>query len=259
VGWKSLAVNLSDMAAMGARPRWATLSLALPQADEPWIGSFMRGFLDVAGAFDVDLIGGDTTRGPLDICVQILGEVPAGQALRRSGACPGDEVWVSGVLGDAALALAHLQAELVLRGEELDVARQRLDRPTPRVALGNALRGLASSAIDVSDGLLADAGHIAERSAVRLQLSWPAVPLSAAGQRLRDEPVMRRCALAGGDDYELCFTVPALRRTEVIELARRLGLALTPIGTVEPGAGVTLVDAAGHALAIQERGFDHFL
>jgi len=259
VGWKSLAVNLSDMAAMGARPRWTTLSLALPQVDEPWIGSFMRGFLDLARVFDVDLIGGDTTRGPLNVCVQILGEAPPGQALRRSGARAGDEVWTSGALGDAALALAHLRGDLALEDEALKRVRERLDRPTPRVVLGNALRGLASSAIDVSDGLVADAGHVAERSGVRLVLRWPAVPLSAVGKRLRDEPLMQRCALAGGDDYELCFTVPASRHAEVTGLASRLGLALTPIGTVEPGSGVTLVDAAGRAMALQARGFDHFL
>jgi thiamine-monophosphate kinase len=259
VGWKSLAVNLSDMAAMGAQPRWATLSVALPRADERWIDSFMRGFLDLARKFDVDLIGGGTTRGPLNICVQILGEVPPGQALRRSGACPGDEVWVSGALGDAALALAHLRGELALEGEALERVCERLDRPSPRVALGKALRGLASSAIDVSDGLLADAGHIAERSGVQLTLHWPAVPLSAFARRIRDEPLLQRCALAAGDDYELCFTAPPSRHADVSELAGRLGLPLTLIGTVDQGSGVTLVDATGRALALQEKGFDHFL
>jgi thiamine-monophosphate kinase len=259
VGWKSLAVNLSDMAAMGAQPRWATLSVALPRADERWIDSFMRGFLDLARKFDVDLVGGDTTRGPLNICVQILGEVPPGLALRRSGACPGDEVWVSGALGDAALALAHLRGELALEGEALERVCERLDRPSPRVALGKALRGLASSAIDVSDGLLADAGHIAERSGVQLTLHWPAVPLSAVARRIRDEPLLQRFALASGDDYELCFTAPPSRHADVSELTGRLGLPLTPIGTVEQGSGVTLVDATGRELALQEKGFDHFL
>jgi len=258
VGWKSLAVNLSDMAAMGAHARWVTLSLAMPQVDEAWIGAFMRGFLDLANAFDVDLIGGDTTRGPLNICVQILGEVPAGQALRRSGACSGDEVWVSGALGDAALALAHSRGELQLQSQELDYVRARLDRPTPRVGLGNTLRGLASSAIDVSDGLLADAGHLAERSGVRLVIQWPAVPLSPVALHYREQPWLQRCALAGGDDYELCFTAAPSRHGEIVELARRLGLALTHIGRVESGSGVTAVDAAGQALALQEHGFDHF-
>ena len=259
VGWKSLAVNLSDMAAMGAHARWVTLSLALPQADESWISAFMRGFLDLANAFDVDLIGGDTTQGPLNICVQILGEVPTGQALLRSGARPGDEVWVSGAVGDAALALAHLRGELELQPQESEYVRARLDRPTPRVGLGNALRGLASSAIDVSDGLLADAGHLAERSGLRLVIQWPAVPLSPVAQHYRDQPLLQRCALAGGDDYELCFTAALSRHGEMVELAARLGLALTPIGCVEPGSGVTAVDAAGQALTLQEQGFDHFL
>jgi thiamine-monophosphate kinase len=258
VGWKSLAVNLSDMAAMGAHARWVTLGLTMPQADEVWIGAFMRGFLDLANAFDVDLIGGDTTRGPLNICVQILGEVPAGQALLRSGACSGDEVWVSGVLGDAALALAHSRGEVQLQPQELDYVRARLDRPTPRVGLGNALRGLISSAIDVSDGLLADAGHLAERSGVRLVIQWLAVPLSPVALRFRDQPWLQRCALAGGDDYELCFTAAPSRHGEIVDLELRLGVVLTCIGRVEPGSGVTAVDAAGQALALRELGFDHF-
>lgn len=258
VGWKSLAVNLSDMAAMGARARWVTLSVALPQVDESWIGAFMRGFIDLADQFDVDLIGGDTTSGPLNICVQILGEVPAGTALLRSGARSGDEVWVSGAVGDAALALAHLRGEIQLQAQELEHVRARLDRPTPRVGLGNALRGRASSAIDVSDGLLADAGHLAERSATRLVIDWTAVPLSPVAQRYRDRPLVRRCALAGGDDYELCFTAPAASHREIGELAARLGLALTHIGRVESGSGVAAVDAAGQAIELAEAGFDHF-
>jgi thiamine-monophosphate kinase len=259
VGWKSLAVNLSDLAAMGARARWVTLSLALPEADESWIVAFMRGFLELADAFDVDLIGGDTTRGPLSICVQILGEVPPGQALLRSGARPGDEVWVSGTVGDAALALAHSRGEIELRAQESEYVRARLDKPTPRIGLGNALRGLASSAIDVSDGLTADAGHLAERSQARVVIEWPAVPLSPAAQRHRDQPLVQRCALAGGDDYELCFTAAASRHGELVDLAARLGLALTAIGRVEPGSGVAVLDAAGRAIALPEQGFDHFV
>jgi thiamine-monophosphate kinase len=259
VGWKSLAVNLSDLAAMGARARWVTLSLALPEADESWIGAFMRGFLELADAFDVDLIGGDTTRGPLNVCVQILGEVPPGQALLRSGAQPGDEVWVSGTVGDAALALAHLRGEIELRTQESDYVRARLDRPTPRIGLGNALRGLASSAIDVSDGLVADAGHLAERSKARLVIEWPAIPLSPAAQRYRDQPLVQRCALTGGDDYELCFTAAASRHGQIVDLAVRLGLPLTRVGRVEPGSGVAVLDGAGQPVAHAERGFDHFV
>ena len=258
VGWKSLAVNLSDMAAMGARPRWATLSIALPSADETCIAGFMRGFLDLAREHEVDLIGGDTTRGPLNICVQMLGEAPAGLALRRSGAQAGDELWVSGTLGDAALALAHLRGEYELRAPELAHARARLDRPCARVALGEALRGLATSAIDVSDGLVADAGHIAERSGVGLVIRWADVPVSSAAQRNRAHPLVQRCVLAGGDDYELCFTASPARRSELFELSARLGLALTPVGSVQPGSGVAVIDTAGRPLALTERGFDHF-
>ena len=259
VGWKALAVNLSDIAAMGARARWVTLSLALPQPDEGWIGSFMRGFLDLARQFDVDLIGGDTTRGPLNICVQILGETPAGQALRRSGARPGDDVWVSGTVGDAALALAHLRGEFRLEQEELGHVRTRLDRPMPRLALGSGLRGLASSAIDISDGLVADAGHLGECSGVRLVIQWPAVPLSPVAQRYRDHPLLQRCALAGGDDYELCFTAAGSRYGEIRELAGRLDLPLTFVGRVQAGSGVTVLDATGSAISLREQGFDHFL
>ncbi|MGH6691553.1 MAG: thiamine-phosphate kinase, partial [Gammaproteobacteria bacterium] len=172
VGYKSLAVNLSDMAAMGAAPRWATLSLALPAADEAWLEAFARGFLDLAATYDVDLIGGDTAGGPLNVCVQIMGEAPAGKALRRSGARPGDDVWVSGALGGAALALAHLRGEVELRGDDFTAALQRLQHPLPRVALGQALIGTASSAIDVSDGLVADLGHVAARSGAKGVIEW---------------------------------------------------------------------------------------
>jgi thiamine-monophosphate kinase len=258
VGHKSLAVNLSDMAAMGAVPRWATLSLALPSADEAWLEAFARGFLDLARTYDVDLIGGDTARGPLNICVQIMGEAPAGKALRRSGARPGDDVWVSGVLGDAALALAHLRGEVQLRGGDLTASLQRLQQPQPRVALGQALIGRASSAIDVSDGLVADLGHIAERSGAKGAIEWMRVPVSAALARRRGEPLAQRCALAGGDDYELCFTADPALRTELDDLAGRVGLPLTRIGRMEAGQGVVVRDASGAPLDMSDGGFDHF-
>lgn len=258
VGWKSLAVNLSDLAAMGALPRWATLSVALPAADEGWIDAFARGFTDLARSHDVDLIGGDTTRGPLNICVQILGEVPAGRALLRSGARAGDEVWVSGTMGDAALALASLRGEFTLTDADFDAARARLARPTARVALGTALRGVASSAIDVSDGLAADAGHIAERSAVQIVIDWRAVPLSPVAEHHRDHAVVRRCALAGGDDYELCFTAPPARHDQVAALAEEAGVGLACVGRVQSGEGVVVLDTSGRPLVLTERGFDHF-
>jgi thiamine-monophosphate kinase len=258
VGWKSLAVNLSDLAAMGAQPRWATLSLALPSADEAWLAAFARGFLDLAAQYDVDLIGGDTTRGPLNICVQIMGETPAGKALRRDGARPGDDVWLSGSVGDAALALACLSGEIALEPSEREAVLARLDRPQPRVALGEALLGVAHSAIDVSDGLVADLGHIAERSAVKAVIDWPRVPRSAALARQGDGALARRCALAGGDDYELCFTATPAQRDALVALGQKLGVALTCIGRIEVGAGVVVLDAAGERLELERGGFDHF-
>jgi thiamine-monophosphate kinase len=258
VGYKSLAVNLSDMAAMGATPRWATLSLALPAADEQWLAAFARGFLELAAEHGVDLVGGDTTRGPLNICVQIMGEVPGGKALRRTGARPGDTVWVSGSIGDAALGLAYLQGEIPIDRAEAELLVARLERPAPRVALGRALLGIATSAIDVSDGLVADLGHIAQRSGVRAVLDWEQVPITAAALRRRDTAAVRRCVLAGGDDYELCFTAPPARRDDLLTLSTRLGLPLTSIGRIGAGEGVEVRDAQGALMALPQRGFDHF-
>jgi thiamine-monophosphate kinase len=258
IGHKSLAVNLSDMAAMGATPRWATLSLALPQADEAWIARFARGFLDLASRGNVDLVGGDTTRGPLNVCVQIMGEVPAGQALRRGGARPGDEVWASGTLGDAALALAERRGELNLPPPAQDAALSRLNRPEPRVALGTALIGVATAAIDVSDGLVADLGHVARASGVRAVMAWESVPLSAHVVELRAHPTVQRCALSGGDDYELCFTAPASARRRLEAISEALALRLTCIGRVEAGCGVAVFDANGREMHLEQEGFDHF-
>ena len=258
IGHKSLAVNLSDLAAMGARPGWATLSLALPQADADWLERFSLGFLELARAHDVDLIGGDTTRGPLAICVQIMGEVAAGKALRRSGARAGDDLWVSGTLGDAAIGLAHLHGDFELRAHDRDYTLKRLDLPQPRVALGQALLGIATGAIDISDGLVADVGHVAEASGVRAVIEWESVPLSSAAESNRQHPVVRRSALAGGDDYELAFTAPSSARKVLGQLGAKLGLALTRIGHVEAGDGVIVLDKGGKALVLPETGFDHF-
>lgn len=258
VGHKSMAVNVSDLAAMGATPRWATLALALPSADEDWIAPFARGLLALAEDHGVDLVGGDTTRGPLMICVTIMGEVPEGRALLRSGAKPGDDLWVSGTVGDAALAVAHARGEFRLHADDLAHAFRRLDFPQPRVALGQALLGSAHSAIDVSDGLAQDVGHIAERSHVRAVIRWDDVPLSFVGQRYRTHPLMLRCALAGGDDYELAFTAPASLREQVAALTADAGVALTRIGHIEAGEGVVVVDAHGNPIALPETGFDHF-
>jgi len=252
LGWKTLAVNVSDMAAMGAQPRWAVLAVALPAATESWIEKFARGFFACADEFDIDVVGGDTTKGPRNFCVTIFGEVPAGQALLRAGARPGDDIWVSGRPGRAALGLAHLQGRLVLDEPARSDCLAALHRPQPRVALGLALRGLASAAIDVSDGLLADLGHILDESKASARLCIPGLPPPG---------IERDCFLSGGDDYELVFTAPADKRREVEALATRLGLPLTPIGTV--GAGVsprlTLSAPDGTPIEAGQLGYDHFL
>ena len=258
VGYKCLAVNLSDLAAMGARPRWVTLALSLPEANAQWLEPFARGFLDLAAAHEVDLIGGDTTRGPLMVCVQIMGEVPAGKALRRSGARAGDDLWLSGAVGDAALALAHLRGNFRLHAGDLDYALRRLNRPHPRVELGQALLGSASSAIDISDGLVADVGHVAVASDVRAVMQWELIPLSSVAERYRAHPLVREAALAGGDDYELAFTAPPGLRTQIGGLAREVGVDVTRIGVIEPGTGVVVVDADGKPITLAETGFDHF-
>ena len=260
LGWKSLAVNISDMAAMGAQPRWALLAASLPEADEAWIAAYARGFFDCARTFGVDLIGGDTTRGPMNFCVSIFGEVSPGAALLRSGAVPGDEIWVSGAPGQAALGLAHLQGRCILDEPARTRCLAALHRPQPRLALGIALKGLASAAIDVSDGLLADLGHILERSGVAATIRADRLPDAARRACPGDHGLAQDCLVAGGDDYELAFTAPLSRHEAVMDLAGALGLALTSIGSItHEGAGeLTLVDVQHNSLAIPRRGFDHF-
>ena len=260
LGHKSLAVNLSDLAAMGAAPRYATLALSLPDADETWLAQFTRGFFKLADTFGVELVGGDITRGPRNISITVLGAVPPELALRRDGAKVGDEVWLSGCTGDAALALAHLNAQVRLTDAALAHCLARLHTPVPCIALGLALRGLASSAIDVSDGLVADLGHIGERSGVALELRYAALPRSRAIQACADERLAQECLLAGGDDYELVFTASPDARGRVASVAADLGLALTRIGAVsagEPGS-VSVRDTDGELMALERKGFDHF-
>ena len=258
LGYKALAVNLSDMAAMGARPHWATLSLCLPEAEERWLSAFSQGFFSIAHEYGVDLVGGDTTRGPLVISVQIMGEVPVGQALRRDGAKPGDEVWVSGHLGDAALALAHLQHRIVLMPHEAALCLPALHMPTPQIELGQRLRQVANSAIDISDGLLADLGHILERSNVAAEIEFTRLPASETLRKYLHMNEARQCLLAGGDDYELCFTAFAEHHEEVLSIARQLKLALTCIGKIIAGKGLTLLDSRGKSIAYAATGFVHF-
>lgn len=256
LGHKALAVNLSDLAAMGATPRWATLALSLPSADEVWLERFSAGFFALARQHNVDLVGGDTTRGPLNLCVTIMGLVPAHQALRRTGAQAGDAVWVSGKLGDAALALAHLQGKLCLSEEELAACAPALHRPQPRVALGLALRGIASSAIDISDGLLADMGHVLAASGVAAELDYAALPISATLRKHSDW--VQRCVLAGGDDYELCFTASPERNRDILRIATEIALPLSCIGQVVAGSGCVVHDAGGVSIQLKSGGYDHF-
>jgi len=261
LGHKALAVNLSDMAAMGAAPRWALLAGALPNADAAWIAAFARGFFALADAYSVDLVGGDTTRGPLNLCVTILGEAPAGQALRRRGARPGDAVFVSGTLGDAALAVAHHRRRITLAADELGQCEPALLRPTPRVELGERLRGIATAAIDISDGLVGDLGHILDASDVGATLELAALPRSAIlNRRLAGDErgLALDCVLAGGDDYELCFTAPARAAAQIGVVAKQVDLALTRIGTIEERAGLVVLDESGKALQTLPAAFDHF-
>lgn len=255
VGWKALAVNLSDLAAMGAEPAWCTLSLSLPQADAAWLDGFLDGFLELAAAHRVALVGGDTTRGPLSVCVTVHGLIEPGSALRRDGARVGDAVWVSGTLGDAAGALRQWQQQ----GVGVDPAlRDRLDRPTPRVALGRALRGIAHAAIDVSDGLLADLGHVCAASGLAAEIELDALPCSAALAAAFDRDTRRALQAAGGDDYELCFTAPAEASAAIGALARALALPLARIGRTVEGAGVRALTADGTPWQPARAGYEHF-
>jgi thiamine-monophosphate kinase len=258
LGHKALAVNLSDLAACGAEPRCFFLALALPRVDEAWLAAFSSGMFTLADAHRCVLAGGDTTRSPqgVIITVTVMGRVPRGQALLRSGARPGDDIWVSGALGDAAFGLALHQGGVPVAADAR-AAVERLERPQPQVGLGLALRGVATAAIDVSDGLLGDLGHILERSAVGARVEWSRVPRSDALRRQR-EADQRRFALAGGDDYELLFTAPAGRRGEVERAAAGAGVVVTCIGEVNTTGRLELVDADGRAMDTAPRAFDHF-
>ena len=269
LGWKTLAVNVSDLAAMGAQPRWALLAAALPAAraaDEAWIAAFAEGFFQCAEAFGIDVIGGDTTRcvnDAMNFCVTIFGEAPSGRALLRSGAKPGDEIWVSGAPGRAALGLAQRQGRCSLAEPQLSACVNALDRPQPRVALGLALAlgGLATAAIDVSDGLLADLGHVLERSRVAATLHFARLPDAAlqCGAGV-DAPLAQDCLLAGGDDYELVFTALPIHHAKIAALSTTLDLPLACIGQIESGltGQLRLLDAAGQPLTQTRRGYDHF-
>lgn len=266
LGHKALAVNLSDLAACGAQPLAFTLALALPRADEAWLAGFAQGLLALADAHSCELVGGDTTQGPLNICITVFGEVPAGQALLRSGAQVGDDIYVSGTLGDARLALLALQGHIELPPALIDASRLRLEQPTPRVALGQALRGVAHSAIDVSDGLLGDLGHILHASGVgacidaEAAMQLIAAPAHSTGPKpVFDPELLRQCTLAGGDDYELVFTAPPARRDAVAAAAQASATPVARIGSIEAAPGFRLIAPDGTQLpAARYASFDHF-
>jgi len=255
IGWKALAVNLSDLAAMAATPAWCVSSLSLPQSDAAWIDGFLDGFLELAAQHAVTLVGGDTTRGPLSVCVAAHGFVEPRGALLRSGACVGDDVWVTGTLGDAAAALRQWQA-----GDAMAPAlRARLDRPTPRVAAGLALAGIAHACIDISDGLLADLGHVCRASRVGAELDVDALPASAALLEAFDRAARRDLQATGGDDYELCFTAPKTARLAVDEAMSACDVPATRIGRIIADTGnIMLHDADGAAWSPPRAGYVHF-
>lgn len=259
LGHKSLAVNLSDLAAMGAQPRWFTLSLALPGVEEGWLAEFATGLFALADAQGIELIGGDTTRGPLSISITAMGSLPPGQALRRDGAKAYDDVWLSGETGDAALGLAYLQGRVNLDEAAAVHCVRRLHQPQPRVALGMKLRGIASAAADVSDGLLADLGHILSRSGMGAEIEFEALPRSAAMHSCPDRMLAASSLAGGGDDYELVFTAPVTQREAILAAGKAVGVAVTHIGRIVPGTPVAqLLDAQGKPMALPRRGFDHF-
>lgn len=289
LGWKALAVNLSDLAAMGATPRWVTLALTLPHIEPVWLERFSAGLYQCAEQYHVDLVGGDTTRGHLSMTLTVIGEVPlnvvpepasfqfdhltlsqrggapfaptrhrSSSALRRDGAQIGDVVWVSGELGTAALGLASLQNRLVLDACLTDEFVQHLHRPVPRVALGIALRGIAHSAIDISDGLVADLGHILQASGLGGVIDYARIPVHQQAVKVSDKLMLQQCVLSGGDDYELCFTAPASATSKMIDLGMKLDLKLTAIGCIEAGAGLRVRDDFGREILDEYAGYNHF-
>jgi thiamine-monophosphate kinase len=256
LGYRALAVNLSDLAAMGAQPAWATLALTMPRVDESWLAQFSAGFFALAQPHRVQLVGGNTTRGPLSISVQVHGFVPEEQALKRSGARPGDLIFVTGTLGDAAIGLQAALRKITVAPEHVQFAAQRWLRPSPRVAEGLALRGVASACIDISDGLLADLGHVCAASLVGARITVEDTPVStlfnSAGQGDWTLP------LCAGDDYELCFTAAPERRAYVEELFRAFACGVTCIGVIESAPGVRCEMHDGRAFVPAQRGYDHF-
>lgn len=257
LGHKALAVNLSDLAACGATPRAFTLALALPRADAAWLEGFASGLLALAQTHGIALVGGDTTAGPLNICITVMGEAPAGQALLRSGARAGDDLYVSGSLGDARLALEAFRGSVSLSGEDFETARRAMECPQPRVALGQALRGLAHSAIDVSDGFVGDLGHVLARSGLGATVQADTLPRGPALARQAPE-LQRLCTLSGGDDYELIFSAPPAARAAVLAASAASATPVTRVGRLEAEPGLRLLDAQGQLIDWRVASFDHF-
>ena len=266
LGYKALAVNLSDLAAMGAKPQAFTLALAMPQADATWLEAFSRGLFQAATAFSCSLIGGDTCQGPLNICITAFGSTPKGSAIRRSGAQPGDQIWVSGTLGDARLTLAALRHEIELSPAQLHMIEARLHQPSPRIPLGIGLRNVATAALDISDGLLGDLQHLLDASHVDATVFLKDLPKSATLLQ-QSQLIQDQYAACGGDDYEICFTASAEKGLPIQALSKKLGLALTCIGAIQAPASntstITLIDRDGHkmgseAASIFMQSFDHF-
>jgi len=257
LGHKALAVNLSDLAACGAEPLAFTLALAMPRAEESFLAPFAQGLFALAEAQGIELVGGDTTAGPLNICITVFGQLPAGMALLRSGARPGDQLWVSGTLGDARLALEVFRGRVALAGDGFEAVRRAMELPQPRVALGQALRGMASSAIDLSDGLLGDLGHVLRRSGVGATVEVDALPRSAVLAAM-PPALQHECLLAGGDDYELLFTAPPSAEAAVRAAGAAAGVAVARCGCIEETTGLHVIDRAGRAVPTPWHGFDHF-
>ena len=266
LGWKALAVNLSDLAAMGARPLGFTLALALPETNSVWLEAFSKGLFAIANQFACPLIGGDTTAGPLNVCITAFGSVPKDKAIRRSGALEGDDIWVSGAVGDARLALAALRHELELERGDIEAIAVRMHQPTPRVQLGITLRGVANSALDISDGLLVDLRHILKQSGKDAEILLDRIPKSTT-LRKQSQTIQNQYAASGGDDYELCFTAASSARDVITKISRDLNLPLTQIGIIKAmqhsAPEIELIGSSGTKLNPEEanpllKSFDHF-
>ena len=266
LGWKALAVNLSDLAAMGAKPLGFTLALALPDPNPSWLEALSRGLFAIANEYDCPLIGGDTTAGPLNICITAFGGIPRDKAIRRSGASEGDDIWVSGTVGDARLTLAALRHEIELSKDDLALVKARMHQPTPRVNLGIALRNVANSALDISDGLLGDLRHILKQSNKDAEVFLDKIPKSAT-LRKQTLAIQNQYAANGGDDYELCFTAPSGKRDVITKISADLNLPLTQIGSIKSmqhsAPEIHIIDTDGNELNSQQaalllKSFDHF-